>query len=163
MKRRDFIGTAAAGTAAAVLPAIAIGSEEKSSIPGVFTPKDPKAMDELCARINKQHDRACNALNVVGKFSPLEVQVVRKWICKYQERMKFLKRTYPWEGVEHQMSPRDIFLMPDIPSVIPLGTTVVQGGYENRVRIWDAICVSLRTAHDGFDLLAIDTWWEDEA
>jgi hypothetical protein len=163
MKRREFLQSTGA---VAAVPLLGISSrgigEPKSDIPDPI-PKDPAKLEDLCERINKMHDRACNALKVVGRFSDEEVQKVRKWICKYQDRMKFLKRTYPWDGREHRMSPREIFLMPDIPSVIPLGVNMVPGGREDRIRIWDAICISLRTIHDGFDLLAIDTWWEDEA
>jgi hypothetical protein len=49
-----------------------------------------------------------------------------------------------------------------VTNVISLDQFPQHGSREDRIRIWDAICVSLRTIHDGFDLLAVDTWWEDE-
>jgi hypothetical protein len=160
-----------------MLPAIKSEERKPDVLDGPikpFIPKDPKMLHQFCERINKQQDRACNALKVVGKFSDEEVQKVRKWICKYQDRMRFLQRDMcklVSEGVGEPVRmetenrsyyPRDIFVWPTVSNVVPLGQFPIHGSREDKIRIWDAICVSLRTIHDGFALLAIATWWEDE-
>jgi hypothetical protein len=173
MNRREFLkGTAAAGTAAAVLPAM--GSEK--NLPDVlsgpikpFIPKDPDLLMQLCERIDKQVARAHHAMRVVGKFSDEEVCQVDKWIRKEQEMKKHLRRDSwiidPHTGRKRKTSiwqiPREIFIWPTISNVVPLDQVPIRGGREERIRIWDAICVSLKTIHDGFDLLGIDTWWEN--
>jgi len=97
----------------------------------------------------KNHDRARRALRFVGNFSDKQVELIYKWICKYQDRMKLLDGYY---------TAREVFINKCIIVYDPFACVVSR---EERVQIWDAICVSLRTQYDGFDLLAIDTWWKD--
>ena len=159
MNRRDFIATSVAVgiSARGVSP-----KPEELDEPINMTPPEGRtskrdileAIEKNRIRIRKKEDRARFALKFIGEFTDEEVEVIRGRICKREEHkdMDSSRSFY--------LKPRAIFIHGYLVHDDD-GKWVATASMTERIRIWDAICVSFKTcSYDGFDLLGIDTWWE---